>query len=56
MALSTEQTAEQIPRIGMLATVRNRRGVISGVNPYDGDEGRLHLVDIEYNDGASPLE
>ena len=40
----------------MLATVRNRRGVISGVNPYDGDEGRLHLVDIEYNDGASPLE
>lgn len=54
--MSTEQTAEQIPRIGMLATVRNRRGVISGVNPYDGDEGRLHLVDIEYNDGASPLE
>ena len=40
----------------MLATVRNRRGVISGVNPFDGPDGRLHLIDIEYNDGITPLE
>ena len=45
-----------IPQIGMVATVRNRRGVISCVRPFDGPEGALNLVDIEYNDGNSPLE
>jgi hypothetical protein len=30
----------------MFATVRNRRGVIAGVEPYD-HEGRLHLVHLE---------
>ncbi len=45
-----------LPQIGMLATVRNRRGVVSGVRPFDGPGGRLHLVDIEYNDGEAPLE
>ena len=44
------------PRIGMVATVRNRRGVISSVRPFDGPDGRLHLVDLAYNDGESPLE
>lgn len=43
------------PQVGMLATVRNRRGVVSGVRPHDGPDGRLHLVDIEYNDGESPF-
>ncbi len=44
-------TATDLPRIGMLATVRNRRGVVSGVEPYDHPtEGRLHLVTIEYLD------
>jgi len=38
----------------MVATVRNRRGVLVGVRPFDGNDGRLHLVDIEYNDGDSP--
>ena len=45
-----------VPRIGMLATVRNRRGVISGVRPFDGPDGRLHLVDVEYNDSTTLLE
>jgi hypothetical protein len=35
----------------MIATVRNRRGVIASVEPYDSPaEGRLHLVRIEYTD------
>ena len=43
-----------IPRPGMLATVRNRRGVVAAVNPFDGENGRLHLVHIEYKDDSSP--
>jgi superfamily II DNA or RNA helicase len=39
------------PRIGMLATVRNRRGVVTGVAAHDGGpDGRLHLVTVEYFD------
>lgn len=38
----------------MVATVRNRRGVLVGVRHFDGNDGRLHLVEIEYNDGNSP--
>jgi hypothetical protein len=35
----------------MLATVRNRHGIISAVSPFDGaSEGRLHLVTVEYTD------
>ena len=45
-----------IPRPGMLATVRNRRGVIAAVNPFDGESGRLHLVHVEYKDDLSPDE
>ena len=44
------------PRIGMVGTVRNRRGVGSSVRPFDGPEGVLNLVDIEYTDGEQPLE
>ncbi len=44
----------QLPRIGMFATVRNRRGVVTAVEPYDGDTGRLHLVHIEYKDDQLP--
>ena len=39
------------PAIGMLANVRNRRGVVSSVEPFDAHEGRLHLVTVEYTDG-----
>ena len=48
--------ADSIPRPGMLATVRNRRGVIAAVDPYDGATGRLHLVHVEYKDDSSPTE
>jgi superfamily II DNA or RNA helicase len=35
----------------MLATVRNRRGIVTSVEPYDTPtEGRLHLVRVEYTD------
>lgn len=43
------------PRVGMLATVRNRRGIVTGVEPHDGGpDGRLHLVRIEYLDAGAP--
>jgi len=39
----------------MLATVRNRRGLVTGVEAHDGGpEGRLHLVRIEYLDAGVP--
>ena len=42
----------QYPRPGMLATIRNRRGIISSVDGYSSDStsGQLHLVTIEYTD------
>lgn len=43
-----------IPRIGMFATVRNRRGVTTGIEPFDGPTGRLHLVHVEYKDDQYP--
>ena len=45
-----------IPRTGMLATVRNRVGVIAAVEPFDGDAGRIHLVHLEYQDDHAPGE
>ena len=38
----------------MLATVRNRRGVVAAVEPFDGETGRLHLVHLEYKDERAP--
>ena len=43
-----------IPRPGMLATVRNRRGTVTAIDPFDGEAGRLHLVHLDYQDGGSP--
>ena len=43
-----------VPRAGMLATVRNRRGVVAGVEPFDAESGRLHLVHLEYADDRAP--
>lgn len=48
--------ADQLPRVGMFATVRNRRGLVSAVEPFDGDRGRIHLVHLEYKDDQHPLE
>lgn len=47
-----------IPRVGMLATVRNRRGVISAVEPFgDGNTSSLlHLVTIEFSDADGDAE
>lgn len=47
-----------LPRVGMLATVRNRRGVISAVEPF-GDaktSSLLHLVTIEFSDADGDAE
>lgn len=40
----------------MFATVRNRRGIVSAVEPFDGHGGRLHLVHLEYKDDQLPVE
>ena len=40
----------------MLATVRNRSGVVAAVVPFDAEAGRLHLVHVEYKDSRSPVE
>ena len=45
-----------VPRAGMLATVRNRHGVVAAVEPFDGETGRLHLVHLEYKDDHTPSE
>ena len=39
----------------MLATVRNRRGIVSAVEPFDGEDGRYHVVHLEYNDDQLPV-
>lgn len=47
-----------IPRVGMLATVRNRRGVISAVEPFGDSKtsSLLHLVTIEFSDADGDAE
>jgi SNF2 family DNA or RNA helicase len=55
MTLSSTLGA-QIPRPGLFCTVRNRRGVVAGVEPFDGESGRLHLVHVEYKDDQLPVE
>lgn len=52
----TPTLSKQVPRVGMFATVRNRRGVVSAVEPFDGESGRLHLVRLEYKDDQLPIE
>ena len=47
-------TTPAIPRAGLLAHVRNRHGVIVAATPFDGESGRLHLVDVDYKDARQP--
>ena len=54
--MTTPAPEAPIPRAGMLATVRNRRGVVAAVEPFDGEAGRLHLVHLEYKDDHAPSE
>ncbi len=45
-------STELQPREGMMAVVRNRRAMITGVQPYDAaEQGRYHLVEVDYTDG-----
>jgi hypothetical protein len=46
----------KVPRPGMFAIVRNRRGIVSAVEPFDGAEGRLHLVHLDYKADQLPAE
>lgn len=50
--------AADVPRVGMLATVRNRRGVVSAVEPFGPgtEEGLLHLVTLEWADAGGSTE
>lgn len=46
-------SSPSLPREGMMALVRNRRGIVAHVEAYPpdpGPEGRLHLVRIAYTD------
>lgn len=47
-----------VPRVGMLATVRNRRGVVSAVEPFAASKTSelLHLVTIEFSDADGEPE
>ena len=46
-----------MPRVGMLATVRNRRALVTAVDPFQtGPGGTLHLVSVEYTDADGPPE
>ncbi|UBU49915.1 DISARM system SNF2-like helicase DrmD [Cobetia amphilecti] len=47
-----------MPRVGMLAAVRNRRGVISQVEPFEEPRtsSLLHLVTVEFGDGEGDAE
>ncbi len=47
-------SSASVPRAGMLATVRNRRGVVAAVEPFQGEVGTIHLVHVEYKDAQSP--
>lgn len=55
---SKDATSTSLPRVGMLATVRNRRGVISSVEPFSDSKSSalLHLVTIEFSDADGDAE
>ncbi|MFC1761192.1 DISARM system SNF2-like helicase DrmD [Planctomycetota bacterium] len=54
MTSNITQDNTTIPRVGMLTIVRKRRGVINAVREFDGETGRLHLVEIDYKDDQRP--
>ena len=55
MPKETNPNVAPNPRVGMLAIVRKRRGVISEVREFDGADGRLHLVHVDYKDDQRPM-
>ncbi|HMQ24107.1 MAG TPA: DNA helicase, partial [Planctomycetota bacterium] len=36
--------------------MRNRRGIVTAVDPRDSESGRVHLVRLEYKDDQQPVE
>jgi superfamily II DNA or RNA helicase len=51
------QAGINVPREGMLATVRNRRGLVTAVDAHEGGpDGLVHLVTIEYTDADGVSE
>jgi len=52
--LSRAADPPSVPRVGMVATVRNRRAVIAGVDETVGRDKRLRLVQMDYLDHHSP--
>lgn len=56
--LATSTSPSSLPRVGMLATVRNRRGVVSAVEPFEAAKTSelLHLVTIEFSDSDGDAE
>ena len=44
----------QIPKVGMLAIIRRRRGGINEVREFDGEVGRFHIVSVDYKDDIRP--
>jgi len=54
----THTLPSALPRVGMLATVRNRRGVISAVEPFAAAQNAqvLHMVTIEFSDSDGDAE
>lgn len=46
--------APRVPRVGMVATARNRRAVIAGIDETVGRDKRLRLVHLDYLDHHSP--
>ena len=56
--LTSPAAADSIPRPGLLVTVRNRRGVIGAVKPFQhrNASGVFHLVRVDYSDLDGPTE
>lgn len=54
---ASPQAGTNVPREGMLATVRNRRGLVTAVDAHEGGpDGLVHLVTIEYTDADGVSE
>jgi len=53
--MTTSVTISSVnPKVGMLTIIRRRRGIISEVREFDGENGRLHFVRIDYKDDFRP--
>jgi superfamily II DNA or RNA helicase len=50
--MALESTETRFPEVGQAVQVRNRLATVRAVEPYDtrGQQGRLHIVDVEYLD------